>query len=524
MKELEINVPFDNQPVTTTIEYNLKYVSPYNAVQASSEVDCVIEGLNMPELVAKLVVTIKNRYPWIPMNSIINLILVKLAQMLTAKRIKYVEHYKVGYPNYYAILFMISGAGKDKLSNELDNFVFYPFRKWFKLNEQARKDKFKSEIQQSAVAKFSKEKQELQRKSYIKENLKEFRSMVIEVSDGTREGLYCDAKAFKSADFGSLMVKIAEFGQYLTSMTTEQKLFLNTLFEGYDGIIRSKCIKGERREESIEDLPVNALLYSDPTMFKNHSLEIMFNKLMETGLGRRCVITFMSKKEVYDIEKDPEKAYTSENKYYQDLKALGEKLFKIFDSVTPDTQYALQEKTYIKSFYSYKINLEDLANKEDNSLLAKEITSRELKALKLSTIFACLNHPAEFYILPNDMEQAIATVEMISKDFKSFLNYKPERYDKYDKFYNFLAEHMNEKFGKTQLVCDYYRYSGLSRDKFRKEFEEYMDVIAEIATQRGAFLEKTAINHNSGYSYSLIYLQTEKLSDKVIPLDILLND
>lgn len=167
--------------------------------------------------------------------------------------------------------------------------------------------------------------------------------------------------------------------------------------------------------------------------------------------------------------------------------------------------------------------MEELANKEDNSLLDKEIISRELKALKLSTIYACLNHPAEFYIFQNDMEQAIDTVEMLSKDFKSFLNYKPKRYDKYDKFYNFLAEHINEKFGKTQLVCHYYSYSGLSRDKFRSEFEKYMEVIAEMATQRGTFLEKTPINHNSGYSYSLIYLQPKNLSDKVIPLDTLLN-
>ena len=523
MRKVDILTPFDNQLITHTVGYNLKYVLPYNAVQASYEVDCVTEGFNMPELVAKLVVTIKNRYPGIPMNSIINLILVKIAQMLTAKRIKYVEHCKVGYPNYYAIIFMISGAGKDKLSNELDNFVFYPFREWFKFNVQARKDKFNTELQQSAVAKFSKDKQELQRKSYIKEKLKEFRNMIIEVSDGTREGLYCDAKAFKSADFGSLMVKIAEFGQYLTNMTTEQKLFLNTLFEGYDGIIRSQCIKGERREESVEDLPVNALLYSDPTMFKNHNVETMFNNLMETGLGRRCVITFMCKKEPYEIEKGPQKAYKSENKYYQDLKAIGEKLFKVFDSVTLDTQYELQEKTYTQSFYPYRIRLEELANKEDNSLLDKEIISRELKALKLSTIYACLNHPAEFYISQNDMEQAIDTVEMLSKDFKSFLNYKPKRYDKYDKFYNFLAEHINEKFGKTQLVCHYYSYSGLSRDKFRSEFEKYMEVIAEMATQRGTFLEKTPINHNSGYSYSLIYLQPKNLSDKVIPLDTLLN-
>lgn len=375
----------------------------------------------MPNVLAKLVKVIKNRYPWLSINSILNLTLVKVAQMFTAKRIKYVEYCNSNYPNYYAIVFMPSGAGKDRISKELDKFVFYPFREWFKCRVMSYKEKSKKQIEEFAMSKYPDENNEKQRKLFIKEKLKEVRNMIIEVSEGTREGFYTDAVAFNQAEFGSLMVKIAELGQYLNNMTNEQRLFFNTLFEAYSGIIRSKCIKGQQREYDVEDLPVNALLYSDPTMFKKKNLEEIFNTLMETGLGRRCTITFMNKKEPYVIEKDATKAYDAENKYYKDLKALGEEMFRIFDAVPLNAYYELSRETYLQEFHSYKLKLEEFGNNENNPLISNEIVSRELKALKLSTLFACINHSSDLYIKPQDMRQAIDTIEMLSL-FATFKN------------------------------------------------------------------------------------------------------
>ena len=177
------------------IEMNPKIASPYDRTQASETVTCDIGNLKMPKPLALLVQTIKNQYPEMSKNAIINTVLTKNAQMLTAKRIKHVEKGNIGYCNYYAINFMPSGAGKDRMSYELDSFVYYPFRNWFKYSVQALKEQQKFDLEDNARELFPDENQQLQRERYIKEQMKEFGNIVLEVSDGTREGLFRDAKA-----------------------------------------------------------------------------------------------------------------------------------------------------------------------------------------------------------------------------------------------------------------------------------------------------------------------------------------
>ena len=160
---------------------------------------------------------------------------------------------------------------------------------------------------------------------------------------------------------------------------------------------------------------------------------------------------------------------------------------------------------------------------EENSLLRKEIASRELKALKLSCLFACINHPNEKFIYPEDMRQAIATIEMLSRDFKVFLNYKPRYSDKYDNIFNFFLEHKGQEFTKTELINNYRQVFCLSRDKLRAELEKYIDVVQEIAMQNNYFISKKPINRGSGFAYSLKPLVIGELSENVIPLDNLLS-
>ena len=293
--------------VVRTIEMNPKVTNLYNRIEASEKLTCEVGDRKMPKPLAYAACIMSKQHPEMRMNSIINPLLAKNAQMLAAKGVKYVEKGRVGYCNYYGINFMPSGAGKDLMSDELDNFVYYPFRSWFKCTVQELREKFRFEVEKEAKREFPEEEKQKQRKKYVDEKMKEFGNIFLEVSDGTREGLFRDAKAIKNAGFGSIMIKIAELGLYLNNMTTEQKLFFNLLFEAYSGIIRAKSIKGEHREQDIEDLPVNILFYSDPTFFKA-DLAKSFNLLMETGLIRRCILTFMSELEPHKKEPDGRKA------------------------------------------------------------------------------------------------------------------------------------------------------------------------------------------------------------------------
>ena len=169
-----------------------------------------------------------------------------------------------------------------------------------------------------------------------------------------------------------------------------------------------------------------------------------------------------------------------ERKIYNSLEKSGQELFKIFDNIKFDTCYKLTSNSK-NILNGYKTELCKLHNSEQNPLLQKEINSRELKALKLSCLYACINHSQVLEIQEEDIEQAIDTVEYLSKDFKKFLHYHPKTGDKYDKAYEFLRENEGIEFTKTEILRVFTSQFGFSREPLRHNFEEVMTTIHEIA-------------------------------------------
>ena len=155
MIKVPLNTPFDEigeiEQKTITpvqrIEINPMLTDLYHRTQASEKITCEIGDLHMPTLLAQAVQTMKVFHPERPMHAIINTVLAKTAQVLAFKRIKYVENGNTGFCNHYAINFMPSGAGKDRMSDELDKFVFYPFRHWFKFTVETLKAELKRKLE-----------------------------------------------------------------------------------------------------------------------------------------------------------------------------------------------------------------------------------------------------------------------------------------------------------------------------------------------------------------------------------------
>lgn len=87
--------------------------------------------VKMPEIVALLVETFKEEYLHCSKNSIKNIVLAKMAQVITAKRVRYKEFENLGFPNYYAINLLPSGFGKDKMVNDIDRHILPHFYEWF---------------------------------------------------------------------------------------------------------------------------------------------------------------------------------------------------------------------------------------------------------------------------------------------------------------------------------------------------------------------------------------------------------
>jgi len=339
------------------------------------------------------------------------------------------------------------------------------------------------------------------------------RLLISEISDGTGEGFYTDAKAFKNADFGSMFVKISELGLFLKNTNNYRSNFLATLYEGYDGKVVSKSIKGEDREPNLEDIPINVLAYSDFTLFKSELKEV-FQLLMQTGLARRFMVSFKPPEKLkYRAFNDDE-----ERQFYINAKNLGAELFKVFYNLPSKSCFKLlPEAKELQN--QYKAKLVDLYNDEDNEMLKAEIMSRDFKAAKLSCLFACLNHVTEQVIKSTDMEQAISTVEYLSQDFKKFLAYRPHKADIYDKVFEFFKNHVNEEFKTTELTGKYYAEIGIGRDNFRKNFGDIIQTVQEIATLNDYFLNIDGSKFKNGKVYSLCPASQKILSSNVTEIE-----
>ena len=43
---------------------------------------------------------------------------------------------KLGFPNWYAVIFAVSGCEKDRIDEDLENYIFKNFRFWFESKAQ----------------------------------------------------------------------------------------------------------------------------------------------------------------------------------------------------------------------------------------------------------------------------------------------------------------------------------------------------------------------------------------------------
>jgi len=91
----------------------------------------VAEAVQKPQILEEIENTLQILYPNISKNIIANTLISKGAQMLTAKRIAFDETGEKKIPNWFALIFLKSGGGKDRLVNDIEKFVFPDFQLWF---------------------------------------------------------------------------------------------------------------------------------------------------------------------------------------------------------------------------------------------------------------------------------------------------------------------------------------------------------------------------------------------------------
>ena len=217
---------------------------------------------NIPSILKDMILLLRQKHVDIPINCILNVLIVKLAHIITSKRVQYKNVNELGFPNWYAIVFMDSGIGKDYLVKDLDRLIFNNFGLWFDSKVELYKRQEEKLIEEKANKEFGKPKEEQKKNAFIQAEKAKIRNIFKEVSAGTKEGFYSDAEALSIANFGSIFLKISELGNYLSNLNTESKAFFECLFDAYEGTIKSKSLKGENRKADLLNIPTIFPSYS----------------------------------------------------------------------------------------------------------------------------------------------------------------------------------------------------------------------------------------------------------------------
>lgn len=336
--------------------------------------------------------------------------------------------------------------------------------------------------------------------------------LVLEISDATLEGITEQCKSINNAKWGRAAIKIAELGMYLKNKNIHRQQFIAGLYEMYDGKVPAKIIKSEPTIDNMTDIPVNVLAYADYTIFKSE-IKSQFENLLKTGFCRRFAISFHEQNKLVFAEFEE----NEECNLYNKLKQTGSKLFDIFKQVPQHSIYKLLPETK-KEYNKYSKYLVDICNSETNELIQVELQSRPFKALKLSCIYACLNHTHKYVIEPNDFIQAVLTIEELSKDFRCFLNFQPGIADKYEQIYEFFKQNLEKEFTKTELIKIFCSKFGFKRELLRKNFDEVFTMIEEIATNdKHIFVQEQGKCKNGCY-YSLHKYEEKPLNKDTLEL------
>lgn len=102
----------------------------------SDEFKTLAGSTTKPELLQQIQNILTTMYPNISKNIITNIMIEKIAQMLTAKWITLENASGEIIPNWYALVILKSGGGKDRLVNDIDKFVMKDFINYYQTMSQ----------------------------------------------------------------------------------------------------------------------------------------------------------------------------------------------------------------------------------------------------------------------------------------------------------------------------------------------------------------------------------------------------
>lgn len=434
--------------------------------------------------------------PYIPKETLLNVLLAYISQLggfhrLTVRsKAAVIGKDNCAPANFYSIVFMNSGSGKDKAQTSIKSALMSDVYEMF--DEKVKKYMENKERETMAEADEKFPSNCSPKTKFIEANSPRFLSR--ELGNATPEGFISLREAFDLANFGGTFTVISEFGDYILADNTARAEFLTVITEVFDlGDSKAKVIKGEKSVKAVNGVPSSIIFHTSLSGLLEGNGHDKLLSFLNRGIARRSFICFPSPVIPEDLD-DEDMVNTLLSIQESDKQEADEKmpeLKKFFVDMYKSLEYTniFQTSMEVESH----VKLYELFNKQralsfpedlDIDGLRAETDGRHWKTLKLACILAAFEHPTRPIIEEKDFLSALYLSEVSGKHLERFFDARPMSDE--EKLFNFFLARINNWNARSDISAMNFVY----HNKFRLWFEDTLPLVREIANKRGYEIEE----------------------------------
>ena len=319
---------------------------------------------------------IRSLNPKIEIDASLMMAHYKLATMVSNMRVKvdYQNGRNAAPINFYGILLMQSGGGKNSSLDTLNN--------WYFNSIYERLNKVFYSRRKAYIATLSEEEKE--------EAIKAMAVWQPTVGNATEAGMTHLAQTLFDIQFGVPSFEVDEIDKFISS----KQEMIDNLFTSYDnGNWISKAIKSEKTKAQVTGVAPNFFGFGTyEALMLNDGIADIFKSKLQSGLARRSFFyredddklpVLLTGKEMRELE-------DSADTLHKGSTALADKLLTL---ITPENEgLVLTMSDKAKDLmYEFKASSEMLATEFKDSILSAEYNGRHFKCAKMAGMYAFIS-------------------------------------------------------------------------------------------------------------------------------------
>lgn len=461
----------------------------------------------LPTTLGKLLRDIKDIEEDIPIDSLLLDVLVKMSQVLNFRKLKLeTVNGEITTINIYAMIFMESGAGKDRPLSMMDRRLFPEIFDMIERQYEVYKEKRLREVNADAEVKYPKG---ALRNKYIAEHSP--KPIHTEMTGYTTpEGFDQCRGEMDQANYGGTFIKIGEFGDYVHNASTAQNILISTLEEVFDtGDSKPKTIKADNTNRRINSVASTALFHSTINRLQNDEGRERLLSMLVGGMARRCFLCYpevvKNKMAELDYEGWQKERQGKLTVAYRDIDTDWRTWINgIYKALNTSKIWQLSPEgleLYLK--YTKFSNLIEFDKYTDEAIVAERY-GRGWKMIKLAALLAILEHAEIPTVYGVDVEHAIYLTEYYGKYMDKLIS-NPQ-ITPVDKLFNFFLQNVNKVISKGDIR----RLNLVKRFEFPKWLEDSMEEINLMAERDDMSLQVNKVK--KGVFYKLVKINKTDLN------------